>query len=77
MNNSGLAVAVIAFDTTSRHSNFTLINFVKDWLETQGLLIRLTNDPQEAKANLFATIPAADGSMMEELFFLVIRMLCG
>lgn len=52
---------LIAFDTTSRLSNMNLINFVQDWMKRHGAICRLTRDPSEAKANLFATIPAENG----------------
>ncbi len=52
---------LIAFDTTSRSSNMRLINFVHDWMKRHGAVCTLTRDPKEAKANLFATIPAENG----------------
>lgn len=47
---------LIAFDTTSRESNLGLIEWVRDWLEGQGVESRLTYDATRKKANLFATI---------------------
>lgn len=52
---------LIAFDTTSRSSNMNLINFVQDWMKRHGAICTLTRDAKEAKANLFATIPAESG----------------
>ena len=49
---------LISFDTTSRNSNLSLINFVKDYLQNEGFDIRLTKDAAQQKANLFATYPA-------------------
>lgn len=53
---------LISFDTTSRNSNMELINHVKDYLTGQGFECRVIKDPEEDKANLFATLPAANGS---------------
>ncbi|HLU77251.1 MAG TPA: acetylornithine deacetylase [Burkholderiales bacterium] len=47
---------LIAFDTTSRESNLGLIEWVRDWLERQGVESRLTYDATGKKANLFATV---------------------
>jgi acetylornithine deacetylase len=47
---------LVAFDTTSRDSNLGLIEWVRDWLKSQGVESRLTYDPSGTKANLFATI---------------------
>src|SRR5690606_41695422 len=52
---------LIAYDTTSRESNLGLIHDVQTYLHLQGLETVLTHDPSGRKANLFATIPAADG----------------
>ena len=47
---------LVGFDTTSRDSNLGLIEWVRDWLKSQGVESRLTYDPSGTKANLFATI---------------------
>lgn len=52
---------LIAFDTTSKHSNMQLIDDVKDYMLSLGLECYLVRDPVENKANLFATLPAANG----------------
>lgn len=52
---------LIRLDTTSRNSNLGLIEMVRDDLAAQGLQCWLTYDPGGTKANLFATLPAADG----------------
>lgn len=52
---------LISFDTTSRNSNMQLIDCVTDYLSSQGLECHLVRDPLEDKANLFATLPAANG----------------
>jgi len=48
-------------DTTSRNSNLGLIEIVRDFFNTYKLVSTLTYDSSGKKANLFATIPAADG----------------
>jgi len=52
---------LMAFDTTSRNSNLHLIEHVRDALQTQGVRCELFHAPAGDKANLFATLPAADG----------------
>lgn len=49
---------LVGFDTTSRHSNLGLIEWVRDYLQHQGVSSRLTYDASRNKANLFATIGA-------------------
>ena len=53
---------LISFDTTSRTSNLTLINYVADYLQQQGLSPWLVQNGDGNKANLFVTIPAINGS---------------
>ena len=52
---------LIAFDTTSRNSNMHLIEEVEAWFKQHKIDSRLVRSPTENKANLFATIPAANG----------------
>src|ERR1700742_1654815 len=53
---------LIAFDTTSRDSNLTLIDFAQELLEKAGARCRRSYDPSGKKANLFATLgPDGDG----------------
>jgi len=47
---------LVAFDTTSRESNLGLIEWVRDWLQRQGISSRLVYDAGRNKANLFATV---------------------
>jgi acetylornithine deacetylase len=54
--------ALVAFDTTSRESNLALIDWVVDYLRGHGVESSLTFDDHRRKANLFATLPAADGN---------------
>lgn len=53
---------LVAFDTTSRNSNLNLIEHVRDALLAQGVQVQLFKSPDGAKSNLFATLPAVDGS---------------
>jgi len=52
---------LVRIDTTSRNSNLGLIETVRDYLRAAGLHPHLTHDKSGAKANLFATVPAAGG----------------
>ena len=47
---------LVAFDTTSRHSNLQLIGWIADYLAGWGVESALTHDDQGRKANLFATL---------------------
>ena len=53
---------LIRFDTTSFQSNLGLIETVRDELERYGAGARLSYEATGRKANVFATLPAADGS---------------
>lgn len=52
---------LVAIDTTSRDSNLPLIEVVADYLREHGLEPTTFPDETGRKANLVATIPAADG----------------
>jgi acetylornithine deacetylase len=52
---------LVEIETVSRNSNLGLIETVRDFLGGLGLETHLTYDARRTKANLFATIPAADG----------------
>ncbi|MGY8526946.1 acetylornithine deacetylase [Paracidovorax citrulli] len=54
---------LIAFDTTSRNSNLGLIETIRDHLAACGLEAALSYNPAGNKANLYATVPAADGNV--------------
>ena len=54
-----LTKALVAFDTTSRGSNLSLISFVQEMLE--GARVRLTYDSGKTKANLFASFGPETG----------------
>lgn len=51
-----LLAKLIAFDTTSVNSNLQLIEFVRKYLQKEGLDSRLTYDETSKKANLWVTI---------------------
>lgn len=51
---------LVAFDTTSRHSNLDLIRWVEALLADLGVACRLSFDDTGSKANLFARIGPAD-----------------
>ena len=53
---------LVGIDTTSRNSNLALIETARDWLKGQGVQSWLAYNESGNKANLFATLPAADGS---------------
>ncbi|WP_417366089.1 acetylornithine deacetylase [Glutamicibacter arilaitensis] len=54
---------LIAVDTTSRDSNLPLIENVVKKLDAYGISSQLIHNEEGTKANLLATIPAADGSV--------------
>lgn len=54
---------LVSFDTTSRGSNLALIETVRDHLHGLGLQTHLSYSDGRDKANLFATVPAADGGV--------------
>ncbi|WP_116116125.1 acetylornithine deacetylase [Austwickia chelonae] len=56
------AMRLISLDTTSRDPNLPLIDIVREELSASGVTTHVCAGPQEGKANLIATIPAADGS---------------
>lgn len=60
MNSEEWLTKLIAFDTTSRHSNLPLIHCIGNWLEQRGIAVRLTYDSSGKKANLFASLPSQD-----------------
>ncbi|TFH57791.1 acetylornithine deacetylase [Glutamicibacter arilaitensis] len=53
---------LIAVDTTSRDSNLALIENVVKKLDAYGISSQLIHNEEGTKANLLATIPAADGT---------------
>jgi acetylornithine deacetylase len=62
MNKLNWLSQLIAFDTTSRNSNLELINYVDFYFQEQKLISHILRDAKQPKANLFATLPAHDGT---------------
>src|SRR5579872_914734 len=60
MDSKELLDRLVGFDTVSRNSNLAAIDFIRDYLDGQGIASRLTFDDSKRKANLFATIGPAD-----------------
>ena len=54
---------LVSFDTTSRDSNLGLIEWVRDWLQQQGVESSLVYNKEKNKANLFATIHGKAGKL--------------
>ena len=57
-----LTKRLVAFDTTSRNSNLSLIEFIGDYLDGYGVKSELVHDTDGKKANLYATIGRDDQS---------------
>lgn len=57
---SEILADLVAFDTTSRHSNLPLIDYVEAYLARHGVECRRVPDATGQKANLWATIGPAD-----------------
>ncbi|WP_394261908.1 acetylornithine deacetylase [Moraxella boevrei] len=49
---------LISFDTTSRHSNLALIDYIAQFCQSLNLTPRLTFNFDKTKSNLFVTVPA-------------------
>ena len=47
---------LVSFDSTSRHSNLPLIEWVADYLHTFGARVELVYNDSKSKANLLASI---------------------
>ena len=69
MNTVTWLTRLIAHDTTSRYSNLALIEEIADFLSHHGLQPWLAHDATGQKANLFVTLPAADGTTAGGLIF--------
>lgn len=56
---------LVAFDTTSRHSNLALIEWVEAYLAARGVASTRAPSPDGAKTNLFAAIgPPVEGGVV-------------
>jgi acetylornithine deacetylase len=51
-----MLVRLVGFDTTSRHSNLALIDFVRSYLDGLGVTYRVSTSPDGDKANLHVLI---------------------
>ena len=69
MNTVTWLTRLIAYNTTSRYSNLALIEDIADFLSHHGLQPWLAHDATGQKANLFVTLPAADGTTAGGLIF--------
>lgn len=63
MNHLDWLANLIAFDTTSRYSNLSLIEFLANALTDHKINPILIHDSKQPKANLFATLPGKNGRM--------------
>ncbi|WP_428375109.1 acetylornithine deacetylase [Lichenicoccus sp.] len=64
MSTPEILEALVGFDTTSRRSNLPLIDWVRTYLDRQGVSYRLTHDETGEKANLHAIIgPQVEGGL--------------
>ena len=52
----------VSFPSISRDSNLPLLQWTQDRLQALGVSCRLTYDDSGKKANLWATLPAADST---------------
>lgn len=62
MNTIDWLTRLVSFDTTSCNSNLELITEISNWFKKHNIPVKLTYDDTKEKANLFATIPAVNGS---------------
>lgn len=63
MNSVEWLTKLIAFDTISRNSNLALLKSLEEYFHSFNMPIRLTQNPKEPKANLFATLPDMNGGV--------------
>jgi len=64
MNSTEWLAKLISFNTVSSQSNLPLIDMIqKELINYSTLSMRLSHDTQKQKANLFVTLPAADGNV--------------
>lgn len=75
MNIINWLTKLIAFDTTSRNSNLSLIEFLANALNDYQIKPIIIHDSKELKANLLATIPARNNRFDGELSYQDILML--
>ncbi|MGA3401424.1 MAG: acetylornithine deacetylase [Acetobacteraceae bacterium] len=64
MTTAEILARLVAFDTTSRNSNLKLIEFVRGYLDAQGVAYRVSTDEIKQKANIHAIVgPQAAGGV--------------
>ncbi|HYQ04410.1 MAG TPA: acetylornithine deacetylase [Polyangiaceae bacterium] len=64
LSSTELLATLVAFDSTSRHSNLALIEWVANYFSHLGVEPQLNYNADRTKANLFATIgPLQDGGI--------------
>jgi acetylornithine deacetylase len=69
MNTLEWLARLIAFDTTSCNSNKEMIDCIQAWFAQYHIPTRLTSHPKESKLNLFASLPAQNGSVEGGIIF--------
>lgn len=62
MNSVQWLIKLIAFNTISNNSNRSLIKTIEDWFHFHNIASKIIPGQVKDKANLFATIPASNGS---------------
>ena len=60
MNSEEILARLVAYDTTSTTSNLELIDFVRNRLDDHGVACQLVHNPDQTRANLYATIGPDD-----------------
>lgn len=63
MNTLQWLVKLVAFNTISTKSNTRLIKTIEDWFNLHQIQCQIIPGQDESKVNLFATIPASNGSI--------------
>lgn len=69
MNTLDWLKRLIEFETISRNSNLKLIDCAQAWFDQYHWQTRITQDPSQTRANLFATLPAENGSLEGGVIF--------
>jgi acetylornithine deacetylase len=56
MTTAEMLARLVTFDTTSRNSNLSLIDFARSWLDAHGVAYRVSQDPTGQKADIHAIL---------------------
>jgi acetylornithine deacetylase len=67
MTNTSISILrqLVSYDSTSRHSNLPLIEWVADYLSTRGARVELVYSEDRSKANLLGTVgPDREGGVV-------------